>query len=97
MIENSIDMFPEGRMTKHLVILSDALPTVGEEPVRETLEAVSAARDRGITTSLIGISLDEKGEETATKIVEIGQGKLYVTKDLEELDKIILEDYYSVM
>ncbi|MBW2992462.1 VWA domain-containing protein [Candidatus Woesearchaeota archaeon] len=97
MIENSIDMFPEGNMTKHLVILSDALPTVGAKPVEETLQAVSAARGKGITTSLIGISLDEKGEETAKKIVEIGQGKLYVVKDLEQLDKIILEDYYSVM
>jgi Mg-chelatase subunit ChlD len=97
MIINAIDMFPEGHMTKHLIILSDALPTVGAEPVKETLQALSAARDKGITTSLIGIGLDEKGEETAKKITEIGQGKLYVAKDLEELDKIILEDYYSVM
>jgi Mg-chelatase subunit ChlD len=97
MILRAIDMFPEGHMTKHLIILSDALPTVGAEPVKETLQALSAARDKGITTSLIGIGLDEKGEETAKKIIEIGQGKLYVTKDLEELDKIILEDYYSVI
>jgi len=97
MIENAIDMFPDGDMTKHLIILSDALPTVGEEPVRETLQAVSAARDKGITTSLIGIGLDKKGEETAKKIVEVGLGKLYVTKNLEELDKIVLEDYYSIM
>jgi Mg-chelatase subunit ChlD len=97
MISHAIEMFPEGHMTKHLIILSDALPTVGAEPVKETLQALSAARDKGITTSLIGIGLDEKGEETAKKIIEIGQGKLYVTKDLEELDKIILEDYYSVI
>lgn len=97
MIENATDMFPEGNMTKHLVILSDALPTVGAKPVEETLQAISAARDKGITTSLIGIGLDEEGEKTAQKIVEVGCGKLYVTKDLEELDKIILEDYYSVM
>lgn len=97
MIENAIEMFPSGNMTKHLIILSDALPTVGEKPVEETLQALSAARDKGITTSLIGIGLDDKGEETAKSIVEVGQGKLYVAKDLEELDKIILEDYYSVM
>ena len=97
MIENAITMFPEGNMTKHLIILSDALPTVGEKPVQETLQAISAARNKGITTSLIGISLDKKGEKTAEKIAEVGQGKLYVVKDIEELDRIILEDYYSVM
>lgn len=97
MVEHSITMFPRENVTKHLIILSDALPTVGKKPVEETLMAVSAARDKGITTSLIGICLDEKGEGTAKKIVEIGQGKLYVVKDLENLDKIILEDYYSVI
>jgi Mg-chelatase subunit ChlD len=97
MIENAIEMFPSGNMTKHLIILSDALPTVGEKPVEESLQALSAAREKGITTSLIGIGLDKGGEETARRIVEVGLGKLYVAKDLEELDKIILEDYYSVM
>jgi Mg-chelatase subunit ChlD len=95
-IKKSIEMFPSTDVTKHLMLLTDALPTVGEEPEKETLEAVSAARSNDITISVIGINLDEKGKALAEKIVEIGQGKLYVVKDLEELDKIVLEDYYAV-
>ncbi len=95
-IEKALEMFPPGNATKHLVILTDAIPTKGDEPERATMEAVSKARNAKITISLVGIKLDEKGEELAKKIAEVGAGKLYVVKDLEKLDKIILEDYYSV-
>jgi len=30
------------------------------------------------------------------KIVEIGRGRLYVVRDTEKIDKIVLEDYYSL-
>ena len=35
-------------------------------------------------------------KKLAEKIVQLGEGRLYIVKNLEELDKIILEDYYSV-
>ena len=72
------------------------MPTIGKEPEEETLQEVSIARNNGITISLIGINLDEKGKKFAEKIVELGQGRLYIIKDLEQIDKIVLEDYYSV-
>lgn len=97
MINEAIKMFPTDNVTKHLIILSDALPTVGKEPEEDTLKAVSIARSRGITISLVGIGLDRKGKRFGEKIVELGEGRLYVVKDLGELDKIILEDYYSVV
>lgn len=91
-IEHATQLFPK-KGTKHLVLLTDALPTSGEEPGDATLHAVSAAKDQGVTISLVGINLEKEGETLAKEIVEVGEGKLYRVKDLEELDLLILEDY----
>ena len=96
-LQKAIELFPSGNITKHLILLTDALPTKGDEPEKSTLEEASTARSKGITISVIGIDLDEKGKKLAEKIAEIGEGRLYVVKDLENVDKIVLEDYYSVM
>ncbi|MDP3765217.1 MAG: VWA domain-containing protein [Nanoarchaeota archaeon] len=95
-LRKAIDIFPNENITKHLILITDALPTVGKDPEKETLQEVSIARNKGITISLIGINLNEKGKELAEKIVELGEGKLYVVKDVENIDKIVLEDYYSI-
>ena len=91
-ILKAMELFPKHE-TKHLILLTDALPTKGHKPEEETLEAVSPARDLGITISVVGIKLDKPGEKLAEKIAEVGQGRLYKVSHLEELDKIILEDY----
>jgi Mg-chelatase subunit ChlD len=96
-IKKAVEMFPSTNVTKHLLLLSDALPTKGDDPEKATLEAASFARTNGITISLIGINLDDKGKSLAEKLVEIGRGKLYIVKDLKEIDKLVLEDYYAVM
>ncbi|MFH1316557.1 MAG: VWA domain-containing protein [Candidatus Woesearchaeota archaeon] len=95
-IEKSVEMFQDKNVTRHLVIISDALPTKGDTPEKDTLKACSIARNSNITISLIGINLDEKGVELGKKIAEIGNGNLFVVKDLEDLDKIILQDYYDL-
>lgn len=96
MIKNAILMFPDiSGITKHLILLTDAMPTVGDEPEKEALEAVAEAKNAGITISLVGIGLEKKGEEFAKQVTELGEGKFYVVKNLEMLDKVILEDYYS--
>ncbi|MGV8140965.1 MAG: vWA domain-containing protein [Candidatus Woesearchaeota archaeon] len=94
-IAKSIELFPK-HDTKHLILLTDALPTKGLIPENETLQAVSKARSEKITISLVGINLDTKGLELAKKITEIGQGKLYKVTDLEKVDKIVLEDYAAI-
>ncbi|GIU70184.1 MAG: hypothetical protein KatS3mg002_1420 [Candidatus Woesearchaeota archaeon] len=94
-INKSIELFSK-KDTKHLILLTDALPTRGEMPEKETLLAVSNARENRITISIIGINLDSQGLSLAKKIVEIGQGRLYKVKDVAEIDKIILEDYALV-
>lgn len=96
LIKKSTELFPSGDVTNHLVILTDALPTVGKKPEEETLKAVSAARAAGITVSVIGIQLDEKGEKLAKQIADLGEGRFYIVRDLKRLDKLVLEDYYSV-
>jgi len=96
-LKKSIEMFPNENITKHLILITDALPTTGKDPEKETLQEVSIARNAGITISLIGIKLNEKGKKLAEKIVELGEGKLYTVKNLENIDKIVLEDYYSTI
>jgi Mg-chelatase subunit ChlD len=96
-LKKSIELFPNENITKHLILITDALPTIGKDPEKETLQEASMARNKGITISLIGINLNEKGKELAEKIVELGEGKLYTVKNIENIDKIVLEDYYSVV
>ena len=40
---------------------------------------------------------EKKGKELAKKIVEIGDGRLYMVSNVDEIDKIILEDYYEIL
>ncbi|MFH1915681.1 MAG: vWA domain-containing protein [Nanoarchaeota archaeon] len=95
-VEKTLEVFPKTAETKHLILLTDALPTKGENPQEETLKAISQARNARITISIIGIKLDRKGEELAKKMIEVGQGRLYIAKDIQELDRIILTDYYTL-
>ncbi len=96
MIAKSVELFPATGETKHLIILTDALPTVGLEPEKETLQAVSIARSAGITVSLIGVQLDEAGAKLAKQITRIGAGRFSLVRDLDQVGHIVLEDYYAV-
>ena len=95
MIENSLGLFPETNVTKHLIILTDALATAGDDPENQTIKSCSVARSKNITISVAGINLDREGKKLAEEMTRIGEGRLYNVKNLEELDKIILEDYYA--
>jgi len=96
-IKKTIEIFPnEQNVTKHLIIITDGLPTTGKDPEKETLEAVNEAIHNGITISVIGVNLDEKGKLLTEKIAQLGKGKLYVVKDLKNLDMVVLQDYYSL-
>lgn len=96
MIQKATELFPKGAATKHLVILTDALPTIGKEPEQETLRAVGVARSHGITISLIGVQLDRKGTKLAEQMARLGNGRFTVAQDLENLDRLVLQDYYTL-
>ena len=79
--------------TKHLVLITDGIPTVGSDPERLTIERVAEAKQAGITTSLVGINLETKSLNFAEQLVAVGGGKFYLVEDLNDVDKIILYDY----
>ena len=95
-LRKSIELFPSEDVTKHLILITDALPTIGDEPEKETLKAISEAKNMGITVSLVGINVDDKGKKLAKKITEIGEGRLYMINNTENVDQVVLEDYYSL-
>ncbi len=95
-IMRAMEMFPEDNVTKHLTLMTDAMPTTGKDPIKETLDAVAKAVHSGITISLIGINLNEEGKELGEQIAYLGQGKFYVVKNLENIDAVVLEDYYNI-
>ncbi|MBR9675513.1 VWA domain-containing protein [Candidatus Woesearchaeota archaeon] len=94
-IKTASELFVEGEGNKHLILISDALPTVGEDPEKEVLFEVANAAAQDVTVSIVGINLDEEGENLAKKITDVGGGRFYLVNDLSNMDKIVLEDYYS--
>ena len=97
MLRKSIEMFGTGKGTKHLMILTDGLPTVGDDPEEEAMHIVSEARAAGISVSIVGIGLSGKGEVLAKNLVHIGEGRLYNVSALGDIGKLVLHDYYSVI
>ncbi|MFC1775050.1 VWA domain-containing protein [Nanoarchaeota archaeon] len=97
MIKKAVELFPKERTTKHLLILTDAMPTAGETPETDTLRAVSLAKDNSVTVSIIGIGLDRKAVKFARKLTLLGDGRLYLVRNLNNLDKIVLQDYESLV
>jgi len=96
MLRKSIELFPSEDLTKHLIIITDAMPTMGDDPEKDTLKEIATAKNKGITVSLVGINLDEKGKDFAKKVVELGEGKLHSIQNLENIDEVVLEDYDSI-
>ena len=78
----------------HAILISDLYPNVGKDPLKETIENVRLARERGITFSVIGIDLNKETEEICKKIALEGNGKFYFVKDAKDLDLVILADYF---
>ena len=94
-IENAIKMFSNATKTKHIILLTDAMQTLGKKPEKEVLEKVSDAANQGITITVIGIGLNKQGENLAKKIADISKGSMYKVKSLENINQIVIEDYYK--
>lgn len=97
-IEHSTELFSNSTTdTNHLILLTDAAATVGDNPQKRVLDAIATACSGNITISIIGIDLDEDTLPFAQKMAELGRGKLYVVTNLDDLDKIVLHDYESFL
>ena len=94
-IERAIELFSTRTVTKHMVLLTDGVPTSGDAPDEDALRAVSHAVAQGITISVVGIGLDDS--ELGKRMVEIGRGRLHIVQNLDNIDKVILEDYYETV
>ena len=94
-IKEGVNLFPDEEATKHLVLITDAMPTSGDKPEKDTIEAAAAlAKESGVTISVVGIDLNREGRAIARKIVEISKGRIFVARSPDEIDSIVLEDYY---
>ncbi len=98
-IRRAGEMFGPGKAEskKHLILITDIMPTAGKEPEKDTLEAVSELAADGVTVSVVGISPDEQGRKLAEKIVEAGKGRFLVAKNIGDVDALVLEDYYATI
>ena len=95
-IRASVSLFPSKAEGKHLILLSDALPTVGKNPDADVLAATSEASAAGVSISVIGIALDKRGEALARRIADLADGRIMLVNNLGELDMIVLEEYLAV-
>lgn len=93
-IKESLELFSHGTVTKHLILLTDALHTAGAKS--EVVDVAGMAKAAGITITIVGIKLDKEGVELAKQLTELSDGRLYVVGELESVDKIILQDYYDM-
>ena len=76
----------------HIILITDALPTHGEKPVHRTLETAKKLGEI-CYISIIGIQLNNEGEEIAKQIVKFGNGRLFIVKNIEDLKKVVLLEY----
>jgi Mg-chelatase subunit ChlD len=93
-VTESLEMFSKDKsVTKHLIFITDGMPTTGDDPHKEALDNIAKAKHAGITCSMIGIQTNEDTSEFMLEGSILGGGKFYNVKNLDELDAIILEDY----
>jgi Mg-chelatase subunit ChlD len=93
-IDAAVSLFSTKVKTKHLVLITDAMQTMGKKPEQEVLAGISNAANLGITITVVGISLNKEGEKLARSIVNLSNGSLYEVRSLDNLGQIVIEDYY---
>lgn len=81
------------KKNNHIVLITDAVQTLGKKPQEEVLKKISQTTNQKITITIIGINLDKEGETLARKITDINNGKFYQIKSTQDLGTIVLEDY----
>ena len=93
MLYEVADVFTSSRK-KHIVVITDALPTVGSP--QEVVDAVIFLAKSKISTSVVGIDLDDAGEKLAQDMVSVGNGRLYVVKNVGDIPTLVLKDYQAL-
>lgn len=91
-IEEALKLF-DSKKNNHLILITDGVQTHGKED--EVLKQVGIAANMNVSLTLIGINIDKNGEKLAREIVNITDGRFYMAQSLDDVDEIVLEDYYS--
>ncbi len=92
-IIRATELFSSGSHTKHIVLLSDAIPTAGSNPESAVIEAASFARARGVSLSVVGIGLDAQSSVFASRLASLGGGRLLLASQPSDLSILLLEEY----
>jgi Mg-chelatase subunit ChlD len=92
-ISKAREMFSKKNSFKHMILLTDAVPTVGKDPEKNVLSEASISKEENVSISIVGIDLDDKGKELGEKISGIAEGRFYMVKALKDMDQIVLMDY----
>ena len=95
-IKESIHILEKGKGIKHIVLLTDGIHTVSDDPQKAILEQIGRAAQCGITISVAAMIPDEEGLQVVRMIVNNSKGKLYAVKDLDDMQGILIADYESL-
>lgn len=93
-IRESFSLFSRFDVKKHLIIISDLLPTFGENPFDDSIKTAFEAKNKNITISVVGIFIDKEGADLGRRIADITEGRFYIANK-SNLNSILLKDYYS--
>lgn len=94
-ISRSLDVLREegaSGMNRHIILISDAMPTVGGSPVEAALEQANRAKAMNATLSVVGITLTPEGESIARRIAGLGGGEFYHVSRPQEIRDAVLVD-----
>ena len=91
-IVSSIRLFSHEDSRKHIMLITDAMPTEGQDPEKDTILAASGAKENKISISIVAIKAEEDARLFARKVADLTNGKFYDAKE-DNLGKIVISDY----
>lgn len=96
-LEKSSEVLEKGGRSRHIILITDAIPTEGDEPVEKAIAQAQKVASQRVTLSVVGIELDPEAEKTARIIAGIGKGRFYHVSKPEEIgDRVISDaDYFQ--
>ncbi len=95
-ILRSLELLKSKKGSSNIFLITDAMPTEGEAPIKKTMDAVFKAAEQKVRISIIGIDLKDKGKELARQITEATNGRLYFVNNMKDFDILLLSEYEEI-
>jgi len=93
-ISASLPLFTSSDSRKHIMLITDAMPTEGKDPQKDTVIAASSASQNRVSISIVAIKAEDEAKKFAKKITEITNGRYYDAKE-DNIGRIVIADYES--